>query len=602
MAFRNLQIQNMIFMSSSCLNWKPILDGWLLSRPGTEGSILYDLFHKENVFEECYFNIIHNLEPKMKLYECNYIRQACSILTGLIPDSETKANIDPAIYERLFVFAMMWSLGCVLELGDRDAMAAFLKNHPSKLDLPDIPSDTNYTIFEYVVNIDTGAWEHWMTRVPGYDYPTDPEIPIPDYSSILIPNVDNTRTNFLVDIIAKQEKSVLLIGEQGTGKTVMIAGYCSKYDPDEHMFKSFNFSSATEPHMFQNTIESLVDKRVGTTYGPPGGRKMTVFVDDVNMPVVNEWGDQITNEIVRQMMDQRGMFSLIKPGDFTNIVDIQFVASMIHPGGGRNDIPERLKSIFAIFNCALPADNSIDHIFSTIACGYFSIERGFSSEVNEIVKQLIPTTRVLWQQTKVKMLPTPAKFHYVFNLRDLSRIWQTILNVQPDECRDGATMIALWKHECTRVIADRFTNLEDKAWFEGNINNTLRASLGDEVEIHPEPFFVDFLREAPEPTGEEEEDADLDAPKVYELVPGLDFLEAKVREYMSTYNDTIRGANMDLVFFKDALTHMIKISRIIRTPQGNALLVGVGGSGKQSLTKLASFIAGYKVFQITLTR
>ncbi len=50
------------------------------------------------------------------------------------------------------------------------------------------------------------------------------------------------------------------------------------------------------------------------------------------------------------------------------------------------------------------------------------------------------------------------------------------------------------------------------------------------------------------------------------------------------YNDIIRGSDMDLVFFPDAVIHLIKISRVIRNPGGNLMLVGVGGSGTRQMT------------------
>ncbi|XP_015749541.1 PREDICTED: dynein heavy chain 5, axonemal-like [Acropora digitifera] len=349
----------MVYMSSSGLDWRPVLQAWLNKRPDAEAGILKGLFDKS--FEEILRYVKENCVFKMDILDHNYIMQAIAILEGLIPRKEDGSNVSASQLERLYIFCVMWSIGAVLELEDRAKMEEFTK-HNFELNLPSIAEGSNDTIFEFLVN-DAGEWEHWNNRVEEYIYPKDHN---PDFLSILVPNVDNVRTDYLIQIVSNQGKAALLIGEQGTAKTVMIKGNMSKYDPERHLSKSFNFSSASTPLMFQRTIESYVDKRMGNTYGPPAGKKMTVFIDDVNMPIINEWGDQVTNEIVRQVMENKGFYNLDKPGDFTCLADIQFLAAMIHPGGGRNDIPQRLKRQFSVFNCTLPSNNSIDKIFGKV--------------------------------------------------------------------------------------------------------------------------------------------------------------------------------------------------------------------------------------------
>ncbi len=72
-------------------------------------------------------------------------------------------------------------------------------------------------------------------------------------------------------------------------------------------------------------------------------------------------------------------------------------------------------------------------------------------------------------------------------------------------------------------------------------------------------------------------------------------LEDKLREYNES------NAAMELVLFQQAMEHVTRIARIIDLPRGNAMLVGVGGSGKQSLARLASYICGYEVVQISVS-
>ena len=86
----------------------------------------------------------------------------------------------------------------------------------------------------------------------------------------------------------------------------------------------------------------------------------------------------------------------------------------------------------------------------------------------------------------------------------------------------------------------------------------------------------------------------------YAPIEGWPQLNKILTDALDNYNEL--NAAMNLVLFEDAMMHICRINRILESPRGNALLIGVGGSGKQSLSRLSASISSLEVFQVTLRK
>lgn len=106
-------------------------------------------------------------------------------------------------------------------------------------------------------------------------------------------------------------------------------------------------------------------------------------------------------------------------------------------------------------------------------------------------------------------------------------------------------------------------------------------------------YFADFQRDD---IMNEDGEITEDAPFVYEATPDLNTIKKVAVEKLELYNEKFPAKKMNLVIFDDALKHLLRITRIINSPSGNVLIVGVGGSGKQSLTRLAAYICRHFMF------
>ena len=662
-----------IYVSPSDLDWAPVVQKWLNSIDSVQKEVFGNLFTKfvgkcegDKDFGHVFKFINKSCNTVLKLSRVAMMTRLFNLITAMLKTAElsTSPSDRDLELERLFLFALLWTVGGLFEEEDRIKFDEYLRGFTNLLPVKVDAADTTYM---YNVNSETMEWERWTA--PQWKYPTHSEEL--DFSSLLIPTVDSTRALFLMNCLMNMKCPVLLTGGSGTSKTSTVEMYFEALDRDRTLVKRVNFSFATTPGMFQSSIDGELDKRGGKNFGPPSGKSMLVFLDDVSMPQVNTWGDQTTNELTRQLIETKGYCFLDKDkrGDFKIIEDLSYIGAMGHPTGGKNDIPNRLKRHFFVFNMTVPPVETILNIYGQMMKGRFPAA-SFQGNFSSFVKKIPSLTIELWKFVRTKMLPSPAKFMYVWNMRELARVFQGILRTPKSSIPNEEVLGQLWRHECERVFRDKLAVPSDKDLFkvecdrltgvlvsdssstglggdgddtsvkgggkkpatrEGSArkrsmtgsaasnskgsrsskippDKALKGADGDAIspamqaakdKMCEDSYFVDFLRD-----DIFDEDGVLvqEAPKIYEKGASMPSLTLRAEGFLKQFNEEMPGKKMNLILFEDAMRHLMRVSRVIGTPRGNLLFVGVGGSGKQSLSRLAAYMAGYQIFQVVLTK
>eukprot|EP00796_Vickermania_ingenoplastis_P008354 gene8354-5852_t len=506
----------------------------------------------------------------------------------LTPDRQDA--LDGAI-NQLFFFSVVWSVGSACDDKGREIFnnkfIELIRANGHEEYLP--PGNLyDYCYIFYALpqdEEDVAGWKHWQDCREEFLVANGMK-----FEDIIVPTVDNTRQNYVLHHLLMERVNVAAVGPTGTGKSVSVSKLVLGGGmPSNFLGLTFTFSAQTKAMVVQEGMMAKFDKRRSHVYGAPAGKHFLVFVDDANLPQQEKYGAQPPLELLRQLLGQGGFYSLTGGIKWSSIIDTSLVLAMGPPGGGRSKVSNRFMRFFNYVAFPEMSEVSKRDVLNTILQGGF-MHRGVPEEVREFSRQLVESTLKIFTKCFNNFLPTPAHVFYSFNLRDVMRVFPMIYQAEAKTLETNEELTKMWMHETQRVFFDRLINEEDKNTFIGFLNEELK-DLGFEkdyremVEVD-RLIYGDFIMQD----------------GIYEQMKDLSALSTRFYELLRNYNDETE-TKMNLVLFLDAIEHVCRISRVLRMPNGHCLLLGVGGSGRKSLTRLACYlIPSMEVFTVEITK
>lgn len=237
---------------------------------------------------------------------------------------------------------------------------------------------------------------------------------------------ETTRVKYFMDLLVERRRPVMLVGNAGTGKTVLINDKLMNLSED-YMVANVPFNFYTTSIMLQGVLEKPLEKKAGRNFGPPGTKKLIYFIDDMNMPEVDKYFTVQPHTLIRQHLDYSHWYDRTKLS-LKEIHNTQYVSCM-NPTAGSFTINSRLQRHFCVFALSFPGMDALGTIYTSILSQHLQ-QNSFPVPVQKIAANVVNGALSLHQKVSQTFLPTAIKFHYIFNLRDLSNIFQVRIPLQ----------------------------------------------------------------------------------------------------------------------------------------------------------------------------
>mmetsp|Transcript_39360 Transcript_39360/g.37802 ORF Transcript_39360/g.37802 Transcript_39360/m.37802 type:complete len:502 (+) Transcript_39360:2293-3798(+) len=449
----------MVYVDPKNLGYTPFFERWAIGKLEKYEQVMYDslkeLYQKyvplciDRIFEGMTGGdeIVESLKFITPRTNLNLVQQLCTLIDSLLPAPENNPPQEIDQLEKLFIICLTWSLGGSLVSEDREKFSEFIRNSSGLI----MPSNTLYDNFYDLESMNFIPWERDM---PDYQTPASKK-----FSQILVPTVDTQRYSWLLGQIMSLKKPCMFCGDSGTAKTVTIFSHFKTLPTERYVVLNINFSSRTTSMDFQKNIEENIDKRSFKQYGPKtAGKILIIFVDDLNMPKIDIYGTQQPLALMKFLVERNQLYQRGGDLEMREIVDTQYVGSMTPPGGGNNRVDPRVMSLFSVFNITFPSKEAIENIYTKILDRHVS---EFNEDIRNTVPKITAATLNLYFAICEKLPRTPVKFHYIFNLRDLSRVYEGLTLSTIDKITSKEQMVRLWRNECMRVFSDRLVNEKD---------------------------------------------------------------------------------------------------------------------------------------------